>query len=87
VFILANLFGTIASITSFVGLLPQIYKTYKTKSAADISMLMLANYLVCSLAWIAYGLTTDSLFVVYSNVIGLISSIISIIQKRHYDAL
>lgn len=83
---LVNVFGSIALITSFIGLVPQIYKTFKTKSARDISFLMLYNYLICSFSWIIYGLYTDSGFVIYSNVVGLITSIISIIQKRYYDA-
>ncbi len=81
-----DLFGIIASITSFIGLTPQIYKTYKIKSAHDISILMLWNYLVCSIAWIGYGTYTSSSFVVYSNIVGVISSLISLFQKRYYHA-
>jgi len=47
---------------------------------------MLINYLICSLAWIIYGSYTDSMFVLVSNVVGLLSSIILIIQKKLYDA-
>ena len=83
--LIINISGLIASITSIIGLTPQIYKTYKTKSAQDLSSLMLWNYFICSLAWIVYGTYTGSNFVTFSNVIGLISSIISILQKRHYD--
>lgn len=78
--------GSIAFITSFIGLLPQIVKTMKTKSTQDLSMLMLINYLICSLAWIVYGANTDSMFVLSSNVIGLIISFVLILLKRHYDA-
>lgn len=78
--------GTFALITSFIGLLPQIYKSLKTKSTKDLSLLMLINYLICSLAWIIYGSYTDSMFVLVSNVVGLLSSIILIIQKKLYDA-
>lgn len=83
--IFENFFGFIATITSFIGLFPQIYKTYKTKSAADISLLMLYNYLICTLAWIFYGLSIDSTFVIYSNLIGLFTVIVSITQKRYYE--
>lgn len=84
---IANIFGFIALITSFIGLAPQIYKTFKTKSARDISFLMLYNYLICSVSWIIYGYQTNSEFVIYSNIVGSITSIISIMQKKHYDAL
>jgi len=79
--------GTIAFITSLIGLLPQIIKALKTKSTQDISMLMVINYLLCSFAWIVYGAYTDSLFVLASNVIGLLTCCILILQKRYYDAL
>lgn len=80
-----NIFGTIALITTLIGLLPQVYKTYMTKSAGDLSMLMLINYFICSIAWIIYGNATESSFVTYSNYCGLLTSIILILQKFHYD--
>lgn len=81
-----TLSGTVALITSLIGLLPQIYKSLKTKSTTDISMLMLINYVICSLAWIIYGGYTDSMFVLISNVVGLLSSFILILVKHYYDA-
>ena len=78
--------GIIAFITSFIGLLPQIIKSLKTRSTQDLSMVMLINYLVCSLAWIIYGSGTNSFFVVSSNIVGLIISLLLILLKRHYDA-
>lgn len=77
--------GIVAFITSFVGLLPQIVKSLKTRSTQDLSMIMLINYLICSLAWIIYGSSTDSFFVIASNVVGLIISLLLILLKRHYD--
>lgn len=78
--------GTLALITSFIGLLPQIYKSFKTKSTQDLSQSMLINYFVCSLAWICYGFYTESSFVLASNVLGLISSLMLILQKHFYDS-
>lgn len=78
--------GFIALITSFIGLLPQAIKSLKTKSTQDLSMLMLINYLICSLAWIVYGSSTNSFFVISSNVAGLIISLLLIYLKKRYDA-
>lgn len=80
-----ELFGFIALFTSLIGLLPQIYKAYITKSTNDISMFMLINYCICSISWIIYGLYQCSRFVIASNIVGLVISLISIIQKRYYD--
>lgn len=77
--------GMIALITTVIGLFPQIYKVFKTKSAKDISIVMLINFFICSLAWIIYGIGTKSKFVIESNIACLISAIILIMQKNHYD--
>ena len=79
-------FGYIALITSLIGLLPQVYKAYLTKSTQDISLLMLLNYLLCSVAWIMYGYYQQALVVMLSNVAGLMISLLSITQKYYYDA-
>ncbi|WCR58186.1 SemiSWEET family sugar transporter [Wolbachia endosymbiont of Ctenocephalides felis wCfeJ] len=79
-------FGFIALITSLIGLLPQVYKAYATKLTRDVSMLMLVNYLVCSLSWIGYSIYQGSTFVMFSNIAGFAISVISIVQKCYYDA-
>jgi MtN3 and saliva related transmembrane protein len=78
-------FGVIALVTSIIGLLPQSYKAFKTQSTHDVSMTMVINYLLCSLAWVGYGISIHSMFVFLSNFICAISSIILILQKKHYD--
>lgn len=80
-----NLFGSIAFVTSIIGLFPQVYKAIKTKSTEDISLLMLINFLVCSIAWIVYGFYSQSLYVQLSNVLGLVSCLILIALKKYYD--
>jgi len=84
-FTLESLSGSIALITSIIGLFPQVYKSYKTKSTADVSMVMLVNYLICCVAWFIYGICTFSSFVIYSNIVGTILAAVSVIQKVIYD--
>jgi MtN3 and saliva related transmembrane protein len=76
--------GFIASFTSTVSLIPQIYQTYKTKSVEDISMLMLINFAICSIAWVAYGVLTNTRSVWITNVIMTISSIFMLFFKVKY---
>ncbi|MDR1334531.1 MAG: PQ-loop repeat-containing protein [Holosporaceae bacterium] len=82
---LENVLGIVATATSIVGLLPQVYKSYRTKSTTDISIVMLINYLICSVAWVAHGACSGSTFVVYSNVVGTLLATLSIMQKVIYD--
>ncbi|MFP3022143.1 MAG: SemiSWEET family sugar transporter [Wolbachia sp.] len=79
-------FGFIALISSLVGLLPQVYKSYVTKITCNISMLMLVNFVVCSFSWLIYGLYEGLTFIVLSNIVGLIINLTLIIQKCYYDA-
>lgn len=80
-----TIFGSIAFLTSVIGLLPQIIKAAQTRSTQDISMLMLINYFVCSIAWIIYAGYSNSIFVLSSNVLGSLSSLILIFLKLCFD--
>ncbi len=80
-----SIFGSIAFVTSVIGLLPQIIKSLRTRSTTDISMAMLINYFICSFAWIVYGGYTDASFVLYSNIFGLLTCIMLIVMKVKFD--
>lgn len=82
---ISEIFGYIAAASSIVGLLPQVIKAYKTKSTDDVSMAMLINYCIGSVAWIVHGAYVGSYFVVWSNIFGGTVSLISVIQKMIYD--
>lgn len=71
----------IAIFTSTISLVPQIYRTYKSKSVEDLSLLMLFNFLICSVAWVAYGILTDSLSVLLSNLVMIIFSALLLFFK------
>jgi len=77
--------GIVASVTSVVGFLPQIYKNQQTKSVQDLSALMLFNFLICSLAWVIYGTLTDSLYVILTNVACLCASAFLMGQKIYFQ--
>ncbi|QVL56026.1 MAG: PQ-loop repeat-containing protein [Simkaniaceae bacterium] len=74
----------VASATSILSLIPQIYRTYQLKSASDLSLLMLINFLVCSLSWVAYGALTGMVFIWVTNVIMTFFSIVLIVFKIRY---
>lgn len=78
--------SAIALGTTIIGLVPQIYHTHKAKSAQDLSMPMLGNYVVGSVAWIIYGCMTDDATVMLANIFCCITAIISIGQKVYYDS-
>ncbi len=81
-----SFFGFIALVTSVIGLVPQSYKAFKTRSTNDVSMFMVVNFLICSIAWIIYGVLILSVFVVLSNIVSAITCAVLIVQKHYYDS-
>ncbi len=82
---LVDITGWVAFITTVIGLFPQIFKAIKTRSTSDISMSMLINFMICSIAWIMYGFYSNSMYVQLSNILELLSCIVLIVIKIHYD--
>ncbi|WP_194848561.1 SemiSWEET family sugar transporter [Candidatus Neptunochlamydia vexilliferae] len=78
--------GFVASATSTISLLPQIYRTWRLKSAEELSLLMLINFLICSVSWVAYGLMTGTQSVWVTNCIMTFFSIILLIFKVRFTS-
>ncbi len=82
---LIEIIGFLAAFTSTIALFPQIVKIYQTKSTADLSNIMLFNFLLTSAFWIAYGYMTGSMPVMVTNIIGAFCSLWLIQLKLKYD--
>ncbi len=76
--------GFIAFFTSCISLIPQIYRTYKTKSVEDLSTIMLWNFFISSFSWIIYGILIDSVSVYLTNIFMGITSIFMLVLKFKY---
>lgn len=55
--------GTITSITFF----PQVLRIWKTKSARDLSLLMLLLLLLGTSLWLTYGIAIGDAAIIYTN--------------------
>ncbi|MCP5491802.1 MAG: hypothetical protein H7A40_02005 [Chlamydiales bacterium] len=66
---LIGFLGFIAMLSSTLCLVPQIVHTLKSKSVGDLSGLMLANYVICSVSWVIYGLLISARAVWITNLI------------------
>ena len=73
--------GFITSLT----FLPQVLKTWKEKSAKDISLLMFVIAAINEVMWIAYGILKDDWVIISTNVVVLIMSCIMIFLKLRYN--
>tara|TARA_Y100001968_G_scaffold227119_1_gene209836 strand:+ start:196 stop:444 length:249 start_codon:yes stop_codon:yes gene_type:complete len=65
--------------------LPQLYKTWKTKSADDVSLIMLIVFLIGLIFWIIYGLKISSVPILIANIITFIFNLSILILKITYS--
>ena len=72
--------GAITSLT----FLPQVIKTWKEKSAKDISLLMFVIAAINEVMWIAYGALLNNWVIILTNAIVLAMSLTMIYLKFRY---
>ncbi|MDR1928682.1 MAG: hypothetical protein LBQ07_01180 [Endomicrobium sp.] len=80
-----ELLGFIAGFFGVIALIPQIYKTWKLKSAKDISIQMFIIHAISNSFWIAYGLVFSKQAIYIANTIILTFAIIQIVLKIKYN--
>lgn len=69
---LTELFGFLAALLTTVAFAPQLYKTWKTRSANDVSLVMLILFITGLLFWIVYGLKIHSIPILAANIVTLL---------------
>ncbi len=74
--------GAITSLT----FLPQVIKTWKEKSAKDISMGMFLIAATNEVMWIVYGVLLKNWVIISTNAVVLCMSLIMIFFKLKYSA-
>ena len=72
--------GTITSIT----FIPQVVKIWKTKSAKDLSLMMLLLLIAGVLLWLTYGLLIKDTAIIYTNSMVLGMSMIMLFFKLRF---
>ena len=72
--------GAITSLT----FLPQVLKTWKNKSAKDVSLLMFVIAAINEVMWIVYGALLDNWVIILTNAIVLAMSLTMIYLKLRY---
>lgn len=78
--ILGLVAGTITSIT----FLPQVVKIWQTKSAKDLSLMMLLLLMLGVVLWLIYGLVIMSAAIIYTNSMVLFMSLVMLFFKLKY---
>ena len=76
--------GAAAALLSTGSFLPQVYKTWKTKSTESLSLPMVIMFFVGVSLWVAYGLLINSIPILASNVVTTICAAFLLYFKLKY---
>ena len=69
-----NIFLIIGNIINIIQNLPQIIKTYKTKSTKDFSGLFLLLRIIGNVIWTAYAIYINSMLMCINNIVTILST-------------
>ncbi len=81
----ADFYGFVAAFLTTIAFLPQVLRTYRTRSASDVSILMLLLFITGLFFWVVYGLQAHSLPVLIANLITLILNLSILAMKFIYS--
>ena len=76
--------GYVAAVFGTALMLPQVYKSIKTRRVDDISMVMLVVYILNCTSWEIYGLLINSMPIILCNIIAGLIGITQLLLKFKY---
>jgi MtN3 and saliva related transmembrane protein len=79
-----TLLGYMACTVTALTFLPQVVKTWKEKSAANVSLLMFVIAFVNEVMWIGYGVLRNDMVIIVTNVIMIVMASTMIFLKLKY---
>jgi MtN3 and saliva related transmembrane protein len=81
---LVTVLGLIAGTLTTAAYFPQLLKTWKSKSAGDISWSMLISLCVGIVLWLVYGVYVQDIPVILANIVTLLFTSNILILKIRY---
>lgn len=79
-----TILGLFAGALTTIAFLPQLFKTWKSKSAKDVSLETLAIFSFGVLLWLIYGIYLQALPIILANSLTLIFNLIILGLKIKY---
>ena len=79
-----EIIGLTAAVLTTSAYVPQVYKTWKTKSAGNISLTMYIAMFIGIILWLIYGVYLNSLAMIVANIVTAILTLIILIFKIRY---
>lgn len=79
-----TILGILAGTLTTIAFLPQVWRTWKTKSAKDVSFIMLIAFMSGLILWLIYGIILNALPIILANGITLFLNFIILWLKIKY---
>ncbi|MEJ1932034.1 SemiSWEET transporter [Nostoc sp. NIES-2111] len=79
-----TILGIVAGTLTTIAFLPQVWQTWKTKSAKDVSFIMLIAFMSGLVLWLIYGIILNALPIILANGITLVLNFIILWLKIKY---
>ena len=70
-----NIFLIIGNVINLIQNLPQVIKTYQTKSTRDFSSIFLGLRIVGNVIWIAYAIQISSILLIVNNSVTVLATV------------
>ena len=81
---LTTLIGLVAAFCTTIAFIPQVVRTWKSRSTEDISLGMFVFYAIGIFAWLVYGVLIGDLPLIASNGVTFLLSVIMLGFKLRY---
>lgn len=79
-----EIIGLIAATFTTAAFVPQVVKTWKTKSGENLSLSMYLVMLTGVIMWLIYGIQINSLSIILANIVTIILVCVIIFLKFRY---
>ncbi len=79
-----NLLGLFAATLTTIAFLPQMLKIWQSKSANDVSFVMLITFIMGLLLWLVYGMILGALPIIIANSVTLCFNLVILWLKIKY---
>lgn len=76
-----DLLGYTAAIFATGAFVPQVVKTWRTRSAEDLSYVMLFSHILGMLLWLVYGVLIGATPVVIANAVAVLLDVALVVLK------
>jgi len=80
----ADALGALAGTLTTAAFVPQVLKTWKSRSAEDVSLAMFLIFSVGVLLWLVYGILIGATPIIVANSVTLVLALAILVMKIRY---